>query len=108
MAIAEADPALRDPLVPGLPYLKAEAVFAARREMARTLDDVLSRRTRARLLARDDSAAAAADVASLLAVELGWTDAERDRQVAEYRASIEHERTAAELPETALDAATGA
>lgn len=108
MAIAEADPALRDPLVPGLPYLKAEAVFATRREMARTLDDVLSRRTRARLLARDDSAAAAADIASLLAVELGWTDAERDRQVAEYRASIEHERTAAELPETALDAATGA
>ena len=49
-ASCDADPALGEPLVPGLPYLKAEAVYAARHEMARTLDDVLSRRTRARLL----------------------------------------------------------
>jgi len=108
MALAAADPALSDPLVPGLPYLKAEAVFAVRREMARTLDDVLSRRTRARLLTRDASAEAAADVAVLLARELGWTDAERDRQVAEYRASIVRERDAADLPQTALDPSTGA
>ena len=60
--------------------------------MARTLDDVLSRRTRARLLARDASAAAAGDVAALLAPELGWSDAERDAQVAAYRASIADER----------------
>ena len=36
LAIAEADPTLAEPLVPGLPYLRAEAVFAARYEMART------------------------------------------------------------------------
>ena len=41
--------------------------------MACTVDDVLSRRTRARLLARDASAAAADDVAALLAAELGWS-----------------------------------
>ncbi|MFN8035095.1 MAG: glycerol-3-phosphate dehydrogenase/oxidase [Acidimicrobiia bacterium] len=108
MALAEADPSLRDLLVPGLPYLEAEAVFAVRREMARTLDDVLSRRTRARLLARDASADAAAAVAALLAPELGWTDTERDGQVAGYRASVEQERTAADLPETALDSSAGA
>ena len=51
-----------EPLVAGLPYLRAEAVYAVRHEMARTVDDVLSRRTRARLLARDASAAAAAAV----------------------------------------------
>ena len=50
-------PALAEPLVPGLPYLRAEAVYAARHEMARSVDDVLSRRTRARLLARDETAA---------------------------------------------------
>jgi glycerol-3-phosphate dehydrogenase len=97
-------PELGEPLVPGLPYLKAEAVHATRREMARTLDDVLSRRTRARLLARDDSAAAADDVARLVGRELGWDDAERARQVKEYRAAVAAERDAADLPETALGA----
>ena len=76
--------------MPGLPYSKAEVVYAVRSEMARTVDDVLSRRTRARLLARDASAAAAPEVAALMAAELGWGDAERERQVERYRALIEH------------------
>ena len=108
VAMAEADPALARPLVPGLPYLRAEAVFAARYEMARSVDDVLSRRTRSRLLARDDSAAAAESVAALVGAELGWDDAERARQVAVYRASVAEERAAPGLPEVALDAALGA
>jgi glycerol-3-phosphate dehydrogenase len=101
-------PELLEPLVPGLPYIKAEAVFAVRHEMARTLDDVLSRRTRARLLARDDSLAAAPDLARLIGPELGWDADDVDRQVATYAASITHERASAQLPETALDAALGA
>jgi glycerol-3-phosphate dehydrogenase len=92
LALVTDEPELGEPLVPGLPYLRAEAVYAVRREMARTLDDVLSRRTRARLLARDASAAAAGDVAELLAPELGWTAAARDAEVASYRASISAER----------------
>ena len=92
LAMVGDEPELGDVLVPGLPYLKAEAVYAARHEMAHTLDDVLSRRTRARLLARDASAAAAGDVAELLAPELGWSTDERDAQVAAYRASIDAER----------------
>ncbi len=47
IAMMEADPQLGRPLLDGLPYLRAEAVYAARYEMAWTLDDVLSRRTRA-------------------------------------------------------------
>jgi glycerol-3-phosphate dehydrogenase len=101
-ALVDQEPALGEPLVPGLPYLKAEAVHAVRSEMARTLDDVLTRRTRARLLARDDSAAAAEDTAALVGRELGWDDAERARQVKEYRAAVAAERDAADLPETAL------
>ncbi len=92
-ALVDADPALAEPLVAGQPYLRAEAVYAVRAEMARTLDDVLSRRTRTRLFARDASADAAASVAALLAPELGWTDAERDAQVASYRAAVAAERT---------------
>jgi glycerol-3-phosphate dehydrogenase len=98
------DPDLARQLTPGLPYLRAEVVYAVRHEMATSVDDVLSRRTRARLLARDTSAGAAADVAALMAAELGWDDDERRRQVEHYRSLVTTERRAAGLPETALDA----
>ena len=88
------DPSLGLPLVPGLPYLRAEARYAVRHEMARTLDDVLARRTRARMLDRDSSDRAAAAVAELIAPDLGWSPAERDAQVTAYRSSVETERAA--------------
>ena len=103
-AMVAADSSLAKPLVPSLPYVRAEAVYAARYEMARTVDDVLSRRTRALLLARDASAAAALEVARLLAPELGWTDAEAQEQADAFRRRAVAERSAAGLPETALDA----
>jgi glycerol-3-phosphate dehydrogenase len=106
-ALLDTDPSLRRALVPGLPYLAAEAVHAARHEMAVTLDDVLSRRTRARLLARDASVAAAPAVAQLIAPALGWDGAEQDRQVRAYADAVGRERDAAGLP-AALDAAFGA
>jgi len=104
LAMIERDPQLADPLVEGLPYLRAEALYAVRYEMARSVDDILSRRTRSRLLARDASAAAAPAVAALVAADLGWDEAEQERQVKAFRALVDEERTAAHLPETALDA----
>jgi glycerol-3-phosphate dehydrogenase len=104
VAALEADPDLRGPIVEGLPYSRAEVVYATRAEMAVTVDDVLSRRTRARLLARDASADAAGAVAALMAPELGWSPEEQARQVARYRELVEAERRAGGLPETALDA----
>jgi glycerol-3-phosphate dehydrogenase len=86
-AIATADE-LDRPLIPSLPYLRAEVVFAARYEMARTVDDVLSRRTRARIFARDSSADAAPDVAALLGAELGLSSQEQHAQVTAYRARV--------------------
>ncbi len=59
LALASADASLLTPLVPGLPYLRVEAVWAARQEMARTLTDVLARRTRCLILDRRATAAAA-------------------------------------------------
>jgi len=103
-----ADPALATPLVPGLSYVAAEAVYAARHEMARSVDDVLSRRTRARLLDRTATGEAAPAVARLLAGELGWSDEEAAAQVAAYRRSIAHEATSGGSPERAMDAAYGA
>jgi glycerol-3-phosphate dehydrogenase len=103
-ALAASDAALARPLVEGLPYSRAEVLYAVREEMARTVDDALSRRTRARLLARDATAVAADDVAALMGEELGWSADERARQVAQYRTLVEAERAAGGLPETALDA----
>ena len=96
MALVANDPALGQPLVPGLPYLRAEAVHAARHEMATTLEDVLTRRTRAHLFDRPATLAAAPDVAALLAVELGWDEAETARQLAAYADLVATEEAAAE------------
>jgi len=95
MALVSDDVSLGEALVPGLAYTRAEAVYAARHEMVRTLDDVLSRRTRARLFLREATMAAAADVATLLAPELGWDAAETDRQVDAFLASCHAEEAAA-------------
>ena len=102
------DPSLAAPLVTGLPYRRSEAIFAVRHEMASTLDDVLSRRTRARLLARDATAHAAEEVARLIGAELGWDAARIADEAERYRTALALERTAADLPETALDHSLGA
>jgi len=103
LALIDADPSLGEPLVAGLPEVRAEAVYAATYEMARSVDDVLSRRTRARLLARDASAAAADDVAALIAPVLGLSDEAAAAQAAAYRDAVAAEREAAGLPPTPLD-----
>lgn len=85
-ALWAADPRLATPLDAALPYTRAEAVFAARHEMARTVEDVLSRRTRALLLDAEAAKRAAPVVASLLAAELGqgtaWIERETNRFIA--------------------------
>jgi glycerol-3-phosphate dehydrogenase len=68
---------------PDLPYIAAEVVWAARQEMARGVEDVLSRRTRALFLNAHAAIAMAQKVGDLLARELGrdqaWADAEVGR-----------------------------
>ncbi|MDJ0353569.1 glycerol-3-phosphate dehydrogenase/oxidase [Pseudarthrobacter sp. PH31-O2] len=86
------DPSLNTPIVEGLPYLEAEVVYSARHEMARSVDDILSRRTRSRIMARDASSAAAARVGELLMKELDLSATEIERQVATYRNQTAHER----------------
>jgi glycerol-3-phosphate dehydrogenase len=108
LAMVRAQPQLAEPLVATLPYLKVEAVYAARYEMAATLDDVLARRTRAQLLARDASAAAASDVARLIAPDLGWSDSDADAHAAAYRAAVADERSSSGLSETAIERVIGA
>lgn len=65
------DPTLGRSLDSELPYVEAEVVWAARREMARTVEDILARRTRALFLNAKAAIRMAPRVASILAKELG-------------------------------------
>jgi glycerol-3-phosphate dehydrogenase len=76
-------------LHPDLPYLAGEVVWAARNELARTVEDVLSRRTRALLLDARASIAAAPRVAELMAAELGHDASWSEAQVRAYRTLAE-------------------
>ena len=77
------------PMHPRLPVTPSEVIFAARAEMARSVEDVLARRTRALLLDARAAAEIADDVAKLLAHELHWTPAAAAASAAEFRALAE-------------------
>jgi glycerol-3-phosphate dehydrogenase len=79
------EPTLGEPLHPALTTCGAEIVWAARFEMARTVEDVLARRTRALFLDARAAMAMAPRAAELLARELGRDDAWRDSQVRDFR-----------------------
>ncbi len=69
-----------------LPIWAAQVVWAARQEMARSVDDVLSRRTRALFLNAKAAIAMAPAVAQLLAAELNRDQNWQNDQVAQFTA----------------------
>ena len=75
---------LRTTLMDSLPHIGAEVVYAARYEMATSVEDFLSRRSRIELLARDHGRFCVMRVASLLERELGWSPAEKQRALAGF------------------------
>jgi glycerol-3-phosphate dehydrogenase len=74
-------PALAARLSPALSYCEAEVIWAVRWEMARTVEDVLARRTRLLQLNSGAAVASAPRVAELMAAELGRGDEWRRNQV---------------------------
>lgn len=84
-ALIAGDPALGEGLHAALPYVKAEVVWAVREEMARTLEDVLARRTRALFLNAAAALEMAPIVAQLLARELAWDDQKIHDQLSDFR-----------------------
>jgi glycerol-3-phosphate dehydrogenase len=102
LALVGERPNLLDPLVEGLRYLRVEALYAVRHEMARSVADVLDRRTRASLRDARAAAAAADAVAELIGPELGWS---AERAAAEARAYAD--ALLAELTRAGLDAPDG-
>ena len=77
-------PELGERLHRDLPYIAAEVVWGAGTEMARSVEDVLARRTRALFLNARAAVAMAEPVARLLAAELGRDEAWQEKQVAEF------------------------
>lgn len=90
--ILVADPSLGERVVEEMPYTMAEVVYAIRHEMAMTVDDILSRRMRLRIHARDASAAAAPRIGAVLQRELGLSEDVVAAQVAAYVASTSKEK----------------
>jgi glycerol-3-phosphate dehydrogenase len=88
--LAAASPALADSLDDALPYTGAQVVWAARHEMARSVEDVLSRRCRALFLNSAAAVRMAPAVASLLAAELGRDDAWQRREVVAFTELARH------------------
>lgn len=85
LALGKSEPELLKPLHADLPILGAEIVWAAREEMARTLEDALARRTRALFLDAQAALRMAEPVARLLARELGRDEAWVQAQAEEFR-----------------------
>ena len=84
VALGRDDPALLEPIDPVAGVIGAELVFTYVHEFARTLTDVLIRRTMIGLNA-DSSSHIAERAADVLATRLGWDRARRDREVEDYR-----------------------
>jgi glycerol-3-phosphate dehydrogenase len=85
-----AQPELSQPLHPRLPYIKAQVIWAVQQEMARTVDDVLSRRLRALLLDARAAIEMAPAIAAIMAVELGRDQAWAQEQVETFTAIAAH------------------
>jgi glycerol-3-phosphate dehydrogenase len=88
LALANERGELAQAIVPGLPDLLGEVVLAARREQARSIGDVLLRRTRLGLLAArelvGEDSAPVARVGDLLARELGWNPERRTLELRRF------------------------
>jgi glycerol-3-phosphate dehydrogenase len=89
------DESLATTLIAGQPYVNAEFIYCVRYEMATSLIDLLTRRTRAHLHDARATLAAATAIAELVAPEMKWDATEQREEVDTYRALVHREFEAA-------------
>ena len=82
------DPSLRQPIVPGLPFIWAQLPYAIEHEMTVALDDFLIRRTHILSLDWDQGRSVADQAAGAMKLRLGWSEEEKQRQIARYLAKV--------------------
>ena len=90
LALAESDASLMQPLVEGEAPIRAQVLYAARKEMALTVEDVLARRIGLQMYGWRLAIRASTVVAALLGSELGWTADQEDAAVDEYVSKVNH------------------
>ncbi len=101
VALMNVDPALREE-VPGTEgHLAVEIAYAVAQEGALHLTDVLTRRTRVSIEARDRGIEAAPHAAAIVAPILGWDDARVEEEVAIYRGRVLAETASQRMPDDA-------
>jgi glycerol-3-phosphate dehydrogenase len=84
-------PKLGERLIENLPYLKAEILYAVTHEGARSVDDVLSRRTRIAFEASDQGLSVLDEVTNLIAGPLGWNAEAKKASMKEYKDLVERQ-----------------
>lgn len=84
-ALMQDVPGAAEKIHPRLDLTVAEVLWHVRNEMARTVGDVLARRSRSLLLDAQASMSAALKVAEIMAPELGWDKATQDHQVERFQ-----------------------
>jgi len=89
-ALIQQDAILGHVLHPRLPYVAAQVIWATRHEMARTVEDVLARRTRSLFLDAQASMEMAPKVAALMAQELRYDKAWQDNQIKAFNQIAMH------------------
>ena len=92
LELMRSDPALAEPMQPDLPYVWAEVVFAVEHDLARTVEDVLSRRVPLLLVGLDQGLDVADRAAELIGTRLGWDAASRERELERYRRAVADSR----------------
>lgn len=99
ITLINARPDLGELLPGGETHLKAEIVFAAATEGAVHLTDILTRRTRISIEARDRGLTAAPHAAALAAPILGWDDARVAEELDIYHRRVEAEMSSQTMPD---------
>jgi glycerol-3-phosphate dehydrogenase len=99
IALINADPTLGELLPGGETHLKVEIVYAAATEGAVHLTDILTRRTRISIEARDRGLAAAPHAAALVAPILGWDAARVAEEIDIYHRRVEAEMSSQTMPD---------
>jgi len=99
------DRSLGEPLEGADDYLRVELVYGASHEGARHLDDMLARRTRISIETWDRGVRVAPVAAELMAGVLGWSEEQKEKEIAHYLARVDAEmRSQHELDDEAADA----
>ncbi len=94
LELVKETPSLAKKLSADLPYIKAEIYYAASHEGARSVDDVISRRTRIAFEAHNFGVELTEAIAEIIAPVLGWSAKERKASVAAYESLVERELAA--------------